>query len=647
MHQIFTTLLGAVLAGALPAMATPLQNRLENLSTIQLEQRLAEINSELDQLARYNPRGGTGSIGYRSPEYLHADHTEWVQVELEQPTQIDQIILVPAISRNVESGFKEDGFPMNFRILAGAGADTQGTVIASFSEKDQLLPRIAPLVVSCKITASWVRVEASKLSSRQFDGKFNLELAELLIFDGSENVALNRPITLSTPDRYREIFARSKEYLVDGFMPYQMDSGEGEKGLAFFNAVIKNNQPSLTIDLEAAYPLSRIYLHTVDVSDTAPQSIPSGHALPKHLLVEGANQADFSDAVPLVDYKKNSIYDVGPIIARRFPETRCRYVRLTALEPYTIYQNGKDRIRMGFAEIELFAGGENLALRKPVKTQHLSTARPSSLLVDGRNIYGRILSTREWMAQLARRHELENERPLIAVELNSRYTRQTTNIQRLSWLCAILVAGTIIIVLVDRMIRLRAIHRTRERIAADLHDELGANLHAIGLLSDYVSREKENPALLETLMPRMRTLTERTAAAAKYCTNMLEAEGLYDDLTEDMRRTATRITSDHEHDISFKGEELTQNIPPRKRIDLFLFYQECLTNIIRHAEATQIKTRFIASDTQLTLTVTDNGHGLNGKKPSSLKRRARLLGGRLSTESLQNSGTQITLRLKI
>ena len=128
---------------------------------------------------------------------------------------------------------------------------------------------------------------------------------------------------------------------------------------------------------------------------------------------------------------------------------------------------------------------------------------------------------------------------------------------------------------------------------------------------------------------------------------MLEAEGLYDDLTEDMRRTATRITSDHEHDISFKGEELTQNIPPRKRIDLFLFYQECLTNIIRHAEATQIKTRFIASDTQLTLTVTDNGHGLNGKKPSSLKRRARLLGGRLSTESLQNSGTQITLRLKI
>ena len=173
----------------------------EQLNTTELEQRLEAIDAELDQLARFNPRSGTGSIGYRSPYHPDADQLEWVQIELEQPTPIDRIVLVPAIWRDTESGFQADGFPVNFRILAGTDANSDGTVIASFSETNQLLPRIAPLVVSCDTTASWVRVEATKLSARQFDGLFNLELAELLIFSGEENIAIHRPTTLSSPDR--------------------------------------------------------------------------------------------------------------------------------------------------------------------------------------------------------------------------------------------------------------------------------------------------------------------------------------------------------------------------------------------------------------------------------------------------------------
>jgi len=234
----------------------------------------------------------------------------------------------------------------------------------------------------------------------------------------------------------------------------------------------------------------------------------------------------------------------------------------------------------------------------------------------------------------------------MAVELNQRYTQQKTMLQRMIWLATLLLVGIGFILLIDRSLRQRAIHRTREQIAADLHDELSANLHAIGLLSDFVRREKENPLLLDTLMQRMRSLTERTAAATKYCTNMLESEGLYDDLAEDMRRTATRITTDHQHDLSFEQEVRLQDISPRRRIDLFLFYKECLTNIIRHAEATQITTHLIAGETKVTLTIADNGHGLNGEVPASLKRRARLLKSTLTTESLASGGTRVTLQFK-
>jgi signal transduction histidine kinase len=654
MHRTVIILLTRLLAGSLAALTYSAHALPEHLSTTELEQRLEAIDNELNQLADFNPRSGTGSIGYRSPYHPDADQTEWVQVQLEQPTPIDQIVLVPAIWRDTEHGFQADGFPVNFRILAGTEPNSKGTVIATFSEKDNLLPRIAPLVISCSTTASWVRVEATKLSARQFDAKFsarqfNLELAELLIFSGEENVAINRPVTLSSANRHLEpalLFGRRKEFLVDGFVPYQMDTGQGDKTVAFFNGTSPNVSPSVTIDLQAIVPLSRIHLHTVEQSDTAPQSTISGFGLPEHLIVEGANRADFSDAVRLMEYRKASIYDIGPIIVHSFSETPCRYVRLTALEPFLIHGDNRAWAKLGFAEIELFSRGKNVALGKPASAEQLLVNRPCSLLTDGNNFYGRILSTREWMAQLARRHELKRERPLLAAELNQRYTQQKTMLRRMIWLATLLLVGIGFIILINRSLRQRAIHHTRQQIAADLHDELGANLHAIGLLSDFVRREKENPELLDTLMHRMRSLTERTAAATKYCTNMLESKGLYDNLAEDMRRTATRITTDHQHDLSFKEEVRLQDISPRRRIDLFLFYKECLTNIIRHAEATQITTHLIAGETKVTLTITDNGHGLNGEVPASLKRRARLLKSTLTTESLPDGGTRITLQFK-
>ena len=649
MHRLAILCLTSLLVGTLSAVTSSVQPLPKDLSTTQLEQYLLAIDSELHQLARFNPRSGTGSIGYRSPPHPSADQLEWVQIELTQPTPINQIVLVPAIWRDTENGFQADGFPVDFRILAGTDHDSDGTVIASFSEKDRLLPRIAPLVVACDTTASWVRVEATKLSARQFDGAFNLELAELLIFSGEENVAIHRPITLPAADPYGEpplSLARKKEFLVDGFVPYQMDTGQGDKAVAFFNGADPAATPSITIDLLAVVPLSRIHLHTVEQSDTAPQSNNSGFGLPAHFIVEGAQRADFSDAVRLMEYRKASIYNVGPILVRKFPEAHCRYVRLTALEPDLLYDEKNVRAKVGFAEMELFAQGVNVALGKPVSTQFLTENRPKSLLTDGSNFYGRILTTREWMAQLARRHELERERPLLTAELTRRYAAQKNNLRLMMWLATLLLVGIGITILINRSLRQRAIHRTREQIAADLHDELGANLHAIGLLSDFVRREKDNPKQLDLLMQRMRSLTERTASATKYCTNMLESKGLYDNLAEDMRRTATRLTADHQHDLKFEGEARLQDISPRRRIDLFLFYKECLTNIIRHAEATQITTHLIAGESTVTLTVTDNGHGLHGESPDSLKRRARLLKSTLTTESLPCGGTQVSLQFK-
>jgi len=622
---------------------------LQALPLRELEEKLIQTDEELETLARFSMRSGMGSIGYRSAVYASAEQNEWFVIDLEQETAIDQIVLAPSISRDTKTGLRADGFPEEFSLLAGTGQITN--VIASFTADDQLLPRIAPLVIPCTTTASWVRLETSRLSPRTFDGKFNLELSEIMVFSGTENIALKKEIHTPSSD-FKEDSARHKKYLVDGFVPYLMDAASGEKSIAMVTQVGIGPQPTLTIDLEESYPLNRIHLHAVDLSDTIPQSTPSDFGIPSGLMIEGAGKPDFSDAELLYGFYKKTLYDTGPILMHRFEKTPCRYVRLTAQDPYIYRGSGLSGTRIGFAEIELFCNGVNIARGKTVSANFTLSGlgRSFEALTDGRNLYGNILPVRTWMNQLARRHELETIRPLITNELNRRYERQKATVRFLSWLAAVLTAGIAFAVLFERMLHNKQLARTKERFAADLHDELGANLHAIGLLSDLVDDARNNPDGVSGIVQRIRNVTERTGIAMRHITEMQKAEGLFSELQDDMQRAAERIVNNLDHAISIEGSEHLKRLNPHKHADLFLFYKECLVNIGRHSGATRLSTRLKATRHNIQLEVQDNGlgidHSVKNRTPPSLERRARLLRAHLIMEHPEAGGTRIELNLR-
>lgn len=346
------------------------------------------------------------------------------------------------------------------------------------------------------------------------------------------------------------------------------------------------------------------------------------------------------------------MYDTGPIIIQRFPVTSCRYVRLTALEPFINTLGPVSGTQIGAAEIELFSEGRNVALGRPAQGEFSVTGpdRSFSALTDGRNLYGKILTVRDWMDELARRHDLETERPIITRELDLCYLRQKTNLNRLAWLAVLLGAGIVSIILFGRIIRMRHVAGIRERLAADLHDELGANLHTIGLLSDLAADAGDSPEEMATLYRRIRSETERSGIAVRHCSDMLAAKGLYTDLLADMQRASNRIMAKLEHEISIEGEEHLKALPPRTRADLFLFYKESLVNISRHSGATKYTTELKATAESIHLKICDNGRGLDssekGGVPSSLKRRAKLLGAKVTVENPPAGGTWIELNLR-
>ena len=334
MRFLFYIIIPLCMAGLLPNTAVQAAARDKKPSITQLEQQLAEIEIELAELASFSMRSGVGAVGFRSKDHPDPRHTEWIQIELGETKYIDQVVLVPAIWRNPKSSFQAEGFPIEFQLLAGNAETTN--VVATFSVADNLVPRVAPLAVSFPETpASWVRIEASLLSPRAWDGRYLLQLSEVLVFSGMENVALRHPVETSSIG-IGAGRARIRESLVDGFVPYLMDAAQGEQSIAFMSPVGIGDQPTLSLDLGASHLLNRIHLHTPELSDTVPQSSEPGHGIPKHLLIVGANRPDFSDAALLTEYRMNEL-------ARRHElETeRPDFVNLVIFRPHHYIQSGR------------------------------------------------------------------------------------------------------------------------------------------------------------------------------------------------------------------------------------------------------------------------------------------------------------------
>lgn len=619
-------------------------------STTQLEQRQKAIAAELMELALDSLNSGVGPIGYRSQTHESPDHREWVEVDLGPEGPVDTIVLVPAICRDTRLSFVSDAFPASFRVLAGTADDRVGAVVAEYSDTASLLPRIAPLVLPIReIRASWVRVEATRLSPRAYDGRFIFQLSELLVFDGEKNRALRRPVSASFLTYQSETW--SAVCLVDGILPYLMDAAQGTQSIAFLTShdfpIAIGDHPSIEFDLEEETLVSGLRLHAVDQSDTVPQSVSGDYGLPYRFRLEGSQHSDFSDAQVLLEATLGSAFKVGPIMEWNFSEATCRYLRLTASEPYGPLDSETSGKQIGFAEIEILSKGLNVAMGKPFVTDlKAGTSRRREALNDGRNFYGNILPIRTWLGQLARRHDLEAARPLIAAELGRRYARQKFVITSMLWLTTALTFGIGFLIFYFRISRIRQESRIRERIAANLHDELGANLHAIGLLGDLAKDAVDSREELIDTVERIRALTERTGSAARNCANMLEATGICEDLVEEMRRESSRLLADVEHDLQIEGDPLLKRLSRRKRIDLLLFYKETLANVIRHSGATGVTTRLLARRNEIILTVTDNGCGISAGSPASLKRRAGLLGGLFQVEHPASGGARIILKLK-
>jgi len=200
------------------------------------------------------------------------------------------------------------------------------------------------------------------------------------------------------------------------------------------------------------------------------------------------------------------------------------------------------------------------------------------------------------------------------------------------------------------------VEQIRQRIAADLHDDIGSNLGSLSLIARSARKDLirlEGPEEIAHDLSEMESIARECSLAMRDIVWMWErSNDSVGDLIERMRQTANRLLREMRFNLECQSCEINAHLSIEAKRHLFLFFKEALHNIMKHSHADQVSVRVWDENDQLAIEIRDNGSGLPNhagvRTPAirKLQDRARTLRGLLHVASNQEKGTRIQLFVK-
>jgi len=198
----------------------------------------------------------------------------------------------------------------------------------------------------------------------------------------------------------------------------------------------------------------------------------------------------------------------------------------------------------------------------------------------------------------------------------------------------------------------------RKQVARDLHDQIGQILTAIKMDMTWMSRHlpESEGEVLARLKESIQMINDGVKAVRTICSGL--RPGVLDDLG-----LAAAIEWQASEFTSRNGVQCQVTVPP---VDLhldgdratatFRIFQECLTNVIRHAQAKSVRVALYQEEKSILLVVEDDGIGFceSGFSNSlgslgllGMKERAQFCGGDVRISSSPGNGTTVTVRVPV
>ena len=632
----------------------------------EIDKELAGLAPQLEGLPRIpiDDQGGTGGYAGVYPTAAPTGDSKCaVEVRWANDAVVDLVALVPARRYDAKGLDPQYGLPAAFTVeLINAAGEVVASVARERDTRANPVRKGHPFVyqVSPPVAAAGVRITGDRLSpDSEGEGTFVQAWAEVMAFAGTRNVARGGEVRSLGGSNPSASWDWSPAFLVDEQVPLGLPEVQAEEhaniGWLSEGRAKANDAVSLYVDLGESVAMDAVRL----IPAKKPTSdLPSGFGFPRKFEISISETGEPGDKGQWSVLAKRELGNPGhnPVEVG-FAETRGRYVRVEATELWKAFEGFPAFFAL--SEVEILAGDKDLALGKSVRSpdgmQPIFAPGGRSwtpaALSDGFGPDGRLVSTREWMLELDQRLRLETRRH----DLQAEAARLVSGWRRTgqTGLVILVLAGAFLIIALPIRYRLHAnreLLKVRERIAGDLHDEVGSNLGSIQMIADLA----EGRAGPSDELKRIQRIAAETVSAVRDIVWLLRPEGDHRIATvEHLRETSSIMLETLEWKFSADEEAWQVELPEEATRHLFLFFREALHNIIRHAKATKVEIRVEKTAGQFRLSITDDGMGIDPtrlERPATLRalrQRTEALGAELKVDSSPESGTRLALTVPL
>lgn len=196
--------------------------------------------------------------------------------------------------------------------------------------------------------------------------------------------------------------------------------------------------------------------------------------------------------------------------------------------------------------------------------------------------------------------------------------------------------------------------KERSRIARELHDGIGGTLGAIRTRVSAMVRKYTTAHTNDDFTELMQMLEEASADLRKTAHNLMPEILLQEGLAKASQLFCERLRKGHMLQINTEIWGKVRRLPGDVELTAYRIIQELLHNILKHAGATQALVQIVFHESQLCITVEDNGRGMpanaghkEGIGLKTIQERVKLMNGQIDTVSTPGQGTSVYIELNL
>lgn len=228
-------------------------------------------------------------------------------------------------------------------------------------------------------------------------------------------------------------------------------------------------------------------------------------------------------------------------------------------------------------------------------------------------------------------------------------------------LVVLMVAGALYALYRYQLAQQLRLAHVRDRIARDLHDEIGSTLSSVALHSEVALREGANGA--NSHAETLARISESTSEMMESMNDIVWAVNSRNDdllhVVQRMKAFAARMAEDAEMmlDFRFDGSLTGRALSMVQRKSLYLVFKEAVNNAVKYSGGSRLSVRLEREEGELVLTVEDDGVGFDhamagaetargGNGLESMQARAAEIKGGIRMETRPGKGTRVQLRFR-